>query len=137
MGKAQPKCWLTHPEDAGGGSGEGQRRRHCPLRGRAHAKSGLSCPGQQEPAPSIHSHSEEGSAGVSFHPSLLALEVALGRCPRGSEGAEGPLASGPAQSLLAQPWQPAARGRAILESQIAVQGETKLKGKESAVAPYT
>lgn len=60
-----------------------------PLRGRAQAKSELSCPGQQEPAPSIHSYSEESDTGVSFHPSLLALEVVLGRCLRGPEGAEG------------------------------------------------
>lgn len=60
-----------------------------PLRGRAQAKSRLNCPGQQEPAPCVHSHSEEGGPGVSFHSSLLVLEVALRKCPRELGGSGG------------------------------------------------
>lgn len=99
-----------------------------PLRGRAQAKSGLSCPGQQEPAPRIHSHSEERGTGVSFHPSLLVLEVTLRKCPTGPGGAEGCWPTAWLSLCLA------GHPGVTVSS---VQGETKLKGKESTVAPYT
>ena len=51
--------------------------------------SGLCFAAEDYPAPCVHSHSEEGGPGVSFHSSLLVFEVALRKCPREPGGSGG------------------------------------------------